>query len=86
MSTDLWEQLADREVPTPPREFDRHVHQRLNKALLAMHATDLLLRGLAYSIGHFAQAVIHLLTFSITGKLDSSLPRSKKNPPEENPM
>ena len=75
MSMDLWEQLAEREVPAPPPTFERQLHGRLNKALLALHLADLLLKGMAFAIGHFAQAVLHLLAVTCTGRLQSGLPR-----------
>jgi hypothetical protein len=84
MSTDLWEQLAETEVPAPPREFDRDVHERLNKTLLAAHLADLLLKGMFFAIGHFALAVLHVLTFTITGRWYAALPREKENPENEN--
>jgi hypothetical protein len=78
MSTDLWEQLAEAEVPAPPPQFEREVHRRLNKALLVMHLADLFLKGMAFAIGHFAQAVLHLLAVTFTGRLQAGLPRKNE--------
>ena len=83
MSTDLWEQLAEAEVPAPPGEFDAQVHERLNKTLLAVHFADLLLKGIFFAVGHFALAVLHLLAFTLTGHLYATLPRGKEKPQEE---
>jgi hypothetical protein len=83
MATDLWEQLAESEVPAPPREFDRQFHERLNKALLAVQLSDLYLKGMFFAVGHFALAVLHLLTLTVTGDLLAALPSKKEKPKEE---
>lgn len=77
MTTDIWEQLAEREVPAPPPKLEREVHRRLNKALLVMHLADLFLRGMAFGVGHFAQAVAHLLARTFTGRPNAGLPHKK---------
>jgi hypothetical protein len=83
MSTDLWEQLAEREVPAPPPQLARDVHRRLNKALLAMHLADLFLEGMAFAMAHFAQAVVHLIGLTFTGRMQpvSRKDRNKEGPP-----
>ena len=40
---DFLEQLAELEVREPPPEFDRQLHQRVNRTLLVQHLVDLLL-------------------------------------------
>ena len=79
MPIDLWEQLAEREVPEPPPQLARDVHRRLNKALLAMHLADLFLKGMAFAMGHFAQAVAHLAALTITGRMQAASPRKEDN-------
>jgi hypothetical protein len=61
MPFDLFDQLAQQEVPPPPSEFERGVHERLNKRLLWTHLIDLATGGLAHAVGHFAQAWLHLV-------------------------
>ena len=70
MPSDLFDQLAEAEVPAPPPEFDSCVHERLNKSLLATQLLDLALHGTLYALGHFAQAWMHLLmtTMGVTTK------------------
>ena len=68
MANDLLEQLASTDCPPVPVEFDRNVHQRLNKALTAGHFFDLMLRGLPFVLGHFARAVADLLVLTISGR------------------
>lgn len=61
---DLFDQLAQREVPPPPESLKDDVHHRLNYALLAGHVLDLALRGLPQALLEFGRAVIHLVRFS----------------------
>ena len=77
MSMDLWEQLAEKEVPAPPPTFERQLHGRLNKALVVLHLADLLFKGMVFAVAHFAQAVFHLLAVTLTGRLQSGVPRRK---------
>ena len=37
---DFLEQLADREVREPPPDFDRRLHQRVNRTLVVQHVID----------------------------------------------
>ncbi len=78
MPIDIWDQLAESEVPMPPPQLEREVHRRLNKALLVMHLADLFLKGMLFAMGHFAQAVLHLLAVTFTGRLQALLPRKKE--------
>jgi hypothetical protein len=82
MSTDLWEQLAEAEIPAPPPQFERQVHQRLNQTLLAVQLADLLLKGMFFAIGQFALAVLHLVSVTLTGRLSAALPMKKQEPEE----
>ena len=75
MSTDLWAQLANSDVPAPPAEFDRQVHGRINKNLLVQHLLDLGLQGMLFALGHFALAWLHLVILTLTGKVET--PRKK---------
>ena len=70
MSTDLFEQLAESQVPPAPEEFDGDVHQRLNRMLLSSHFVELVLYGLPFAFSHFMSAVYGLIRYSITGRFD----------------
>lgn len=79
MPVDLLEQLA--EVPVPPaptpQVFDRAVHQRINSRLIAGQIFDLLIRGSAFAMVHFAKAVVGVLRLTLTGKFET--PKNGRN-------
>jgi len=68
MAGDLFERLADAEVPPMPDNFDREVHQRLNKALLVVHFAELATKGMAFAAAHFLAATWGLLIFTLSGR------------------
>lgn len=70
MASDLFEQLAELEVPPPPAQFDDQLHERVNRSLVAGQMIDLLVRGLPFAIGHFARAVVGMVTFTIVGRYE----------------
>jgi hypothetical protein len=70
MPRDLLEELADAPVPPVPATFNRALHDRLNRRLLAGHLIDLGLRGTGYTLGHFARAMAGLFAFTATGKFE----------------
>ncbi|MGE0607977.1 MAG: hypothetical protein AB7O62_12855 [Pirellulales bacterium] len=69
MTDDLLEQLAQAEVPPVPAKLSRDVHDSLNRTLLAAHLIDLAIHGTAYACNAFAKGVLHVITLTITGKL-----------------
>jgi hypothetical protein len=73
MATDLFESLAELEIPPPPdtEAFDRQLHERVNRSLVAGQMTDLVIGGLPWAIAHFARALVGLITLTITGRYDS---------------
>ena len=76
MAVDLLERLAEVEVPPPPQELDRNVHQRVNKLLLIAHLGDLALRGLLYAFMQFMRPTAHLFVLTLTAKpLEPPRPR-----------
>ena len=68
MAGDLFERLADVEVPPMPDNFDHDVHQRVNKALLVVHLAELATKGMAFAAGHFLAATWGLLIFTLSGR------------------
>jgi hypothetical protein len=67
---DFLEQLADLEVRQPPPEFDRQLHDRLNRALLVQHIADLILGGVPWALSHFVRSVGGWFRLTFTGKLN----------------
>jgi hypothetical protein len=78
MSRDFLEQLAELEISQPPPEFDRRLHERLNRALFWQHVLDLLVGALPWAALHFARAVWAAVSFSLTGKVPGDSPEEPK--------
>jgi hypothetical protein len=74
MTTDFLEQLAQLEVPAVPQEFDRQLHQRMNRSLLAQQLLDLALSGLPWAAAHFAHALLGAIVFTATGRYPDDKP------------
>lgn len=65
---DVLEQLAELEVGEPPRDFDRRLHQQVNRTLLTQHLLDFLLGGVLWSTFHFLRAAFGWLVLTVTGQ------------------
>lgn len=68
MSIDLFERLAEQEVPPVPQTLSGGVHRRLNRALAVLHVVEFVLCALPYAMVHFGRAVWGLLVHSISGR------------------
>lgn len=73
MAPDLFDRLAEMEVPPPPEadQFDRQLHDRVNRALVAGQITDLVVGGLPWAALHFLRALVGLGTLTVTGRYDA---------------
>jgi hypothetical protein len=67
MSSNLLEQLAELEVAPPPPQFDRELHQRVNRTLLAQQVADLAIGAVPLAAVEFLRAVAAALAFTMTG-------------------
>lgn len=65
---DLLEQLAEMDVAPSPPEFDRQLHQRLNRSLIAQHLLDFTMGAVPWALWHFFCAVAGMIAFSMSGK------------------
>ena len=65
---DFLDQLADLEVREPPREFNRRLHERLNRTLMVQHVIDFFVGAAAWAVGQFFLAVVGWLRFTLTGR------------------
>jgi hypothetical protein len=72
MASDLFERLADLEVPPPPPQFDEQLHLRVNRSLVIGQFIDLLVKGLPWSLAHFARALVAAIGFTITGRYETN--------------
>ena len=77
MATDLFDQLADLEVPPPPVGFDHSLHERLNRSLTAQQIFDLGLRALPCAGIELFRALLGFFSLTITGAFPSV---TKKRP------
>jgi hypothetical protein len=77
MPRDLLEELAEAPVPPLPATFNRALHDRLNRRLLVGHVLDLGLRGVGYTMAHFARALVGFFVLTVSGKFE---PGSKDGP------
>jgi hypothetical protein len=68
MNFDLFEKLAEKDVPPVPVDFDRQVHARVNDSLLGVHVTEFLFQVVPYGLWHFAQATIGLFVLTLSGR------------------
>jgi hypothetical protein len=69
----LLEQLADLEVPPAPpaAQFDRQLHERVNRSLFVWQLVDLVVSGLPWAMLHFSRALVGLIVFTVTGQYES---------------
>lgn len=74
MQHDLFEQLAQTDVPPVPEQLEIALHERLNRRLLSLHVADVLLRALPLAVMHFAAAVGHLVRLTVTGRSPAADP------------
>jgi hypothetical protein len=70
MPRDFLEELAEAPVPPPPDTFNRALHERLNRRLLAGHILDLALRGIGFCLVHFARALAGFFALTVLGKYE----------------
>jgi hypothetical protein len=68
MPQNLLEELTHAEVPPPPLNMQRGVHERLNHWLTTGQLIELVVHAFAYAAYHFAPAVAGAVLCSLTGK------------------
>jgi hypothetical protein len=69
MDRDWFQQLAEVDVPPVPAHFDQDVRRRVNNTLLIVQLIELATKGFLYACGEFSRALVHLLLFSVSGKV-----------------
>ncbi|REK18199.1 MAG: hypothetical protein DWQ37_04750 [Planctomycetota bacterium] len=70
MQPDLFDSLADLEVPAPPERFDEQLHQRVNRSLTTGQMIDLFAGALPFAAVTFGRAFVGLVTLSLTGRYE----------------
>jgi hypothetical protein len=81
MATNLFERLADLEVPPPPIQFGKQLHERVNRSLVASQMVDLAVKGLPWALLHFARALVGLIALTVTGRYETSNKHARRNGP-----
>jgi len=71
MATDLFDQLADLDVPPPPARFDQQLHERVNRSLVIGHLVDLFFGAVPLAIVHFGRALVATLLYTLTGHYET---------------
>jgi hypothetical protein len=71
MASNLFERLAESEVPPPPAQFDTQLHDRVNRTLIGTQFIDLILCGLPWALLQFARAMVGLIAFTLTGRYET---------------
>ena len=68
MSHDLLEQLAETVVPPPPADFDRSVHQRLNRTLVVGQLVEFVCVALPFAVAEFVRAIGAAALYTSSGR------------------
>ena len=73
MASNLFEQLAELEVPPPPAQFDTQLHDRVNRSLVA-HAIGRpgLCSGLPWAWCTLPGPWWDLIAFTVTGRYETN--------------
>jgi hypothetical protein len=72
MASNLFDRLAESDVPPPPARFDKQLHDRVNRTLVRTQLVDLILCGLPWAFLQFARAVVGLIGFTLTGRFETN--------------
>jgi hypothetical protein len=78
MALDLFEKLADLDVPPPPARFDQQLHERVNRSLLIGQLLDLIVGAAPWALGQFARAFVGMVIFTLTGRYESKTNRKRR--------
>ncbi len=78
MATDLFERLADLDVPPPPAQFDHQLHERVNRSLVVGQMMDLMFGAVPWAVVEFSRAVIGSVLFTLTGRYETKPTRRRR--------
>ncbi len=78
MATDLFERLAELDVPPPPARFDDQLHERVNRSLVVGQLMDLMFGAVPWAVVEFSRAVIGSVLFTLTGRYETKPNRRRR--------
>jgi len=78
MSPNLFDRLAELDVPPPPVQFDQQLHQRVNRSLVVGQLVDLLVGAFPWAAGHFAKALLGAILFTVTGRYETDTKQQRR--------
>lgn len=81
MTHDPLAQLAEATVPPLPDDFDRSVHQRLNRTLVAGQLTEFACVALPCALAELARALAAAVVYTSSGRYPAA---SQKNQEQNN--
>ena len=86
MATDLFDHLAEENVPEPPGQFDQEVHSRLNRTLLTFQLFEIFIRTFPCFLKYFGAAVAGAICFTATGRYHkTNIKANEDNPSRKHP-
>lgn len=81
MIHDLFERLADSNVPPVPADFDKHVHDRVNDTLLGVHLLEVVCQVVPYAFVQFLEGLIGLVGITLSGEFPNDRGDRQEAPP-----
>jgi hypothetical protein len=77
MSHDLLEQLSGTAVPPLPDDFDRAVHQRLNRTLVAGQLIEFVCVALPVALAEFVRATVAAALYTLSGRYPATTKKTQ---------
>jgi hypothetical protein len=78
MALDLFDKLAELDVPPPPARFDQQLHERVNRSLLIGQLLDFVVGAAPWALAQFARAFVGLVILTLTGRYESKANRKRR--------
>ena len=78
MATDLFERLAELDVPPPPAQFDNQLHERVNRSLVVGQLMDLFFGAVPWAVVELSRALFGAAIFTLTGRYETKPNRRRR--------
>lgn len=78
MASNLFDRLAELEVPPPPAQFDTQLHERMNRSITRTQLVDLATGGMPWAMLQMSRALLAFVSFTLTGRYESD-PKKRRN-------